>query len=109
MATPPAPRRSLFRHRNFVRLWTAATVSLFGTSVTQIAIPFIAAVLLKASAGEVGLLTTIDFLPFLLFTLPAGVWVDRFPKKRILVFGDLGRALMLVSIPIAYALGSLTI
>jgi len=109
LATPPAPRRSLFRHRNFVRLWTAATVSLFGTSVTQIAIPFIAAVLLKASAGEVGLLTTIDFLPFLLFTLPAGVWVDRFPKKRILVFGDLGRALMLVSIPIAYALGSLTI
>jgi MFS family permease len=109
VALPTASRRSLFRHPNFVRLWTAATVSLFGTSVTQIAIPFIAAVLLKASPGEVGLLTTIDFLPFLLFTLPAGVWVDRFRKKRILVFGDLGRAVMLATIPIAFALDALTI
>jgi len=109
LASPPAPRRSLFRHPNYARLWTAATVSLFGTQVSQIAIPFIAAVLLNASAGEVGLLTTIEFLPFLLFTLPAGVWVDRFPKKRILVIGDLGRAAMLVSIPIAYAVGGLTI
>jgi MFS family permease len=84
-------------------------VSLFGTQVSQIAIPFIAAVVLNAPAGEVGLLTTVEFLPILLFTLPAGVWVDRFPKKRILVFGDLGRAVMLGSIPIAYALGALTI
>jgi MFS family permease len=109
LTSPTAPRRSLFRHPNYARLWTAATVSLFGTQISQIAIPFIAAVLLNASAGEVGLLTTIEFLPFLLFTLPAGVWVDRYPKKRILVIGDLGRAVMLVSIPIAYALGALTI
>ncbi len=109
MAASTAPRRSLFHHPNYRRLWTAATVSLFGTQVSQIAIPFIAAVLLKASPGEVGLLTTVEFLPFLLFTLPAGVWVDRFPKKRILVLGDLGRAAMLVSIPIAYAFGGLTI
>ncbi len=109
MTSPTQARRSLFRHPNYARLWTAATVSLFGTQVSQIAIPFIAAVVLNASAGQVGLLTTIEFLPFLLFALPAGVWVDRFPKKRILVFGDLGRALMLVSIPIAYALGALTI
>ncbi len=109
MATSTAPRRSLFHHPNFARLWTAATVSLVGTQVSQIAIPFIAAVLLEASPGEVGLLTTIEFLPFLLFTLPAGVWVDRFPKKRILVIGDLGRALMLISIPIAWAFGVLTI
>ncbi|HYX12706.1 MAG TPA: MFS transporter [Candidatus Acidoferrum sp.] len=109
MAAPTAPRRSLFRHPNYRKLWTAATVSLFGTQVSQIAIPFIAAVVLKAPPGEVGLLTTIEFLPFLLFTLPAGVWVDRFPKKRILVLGDLGRGAMLVSIPVAFALGGLTI
>ena len=110
MSTAPvASRRSLFRNPNYAKLWTAATVSLFGTQVSQIAIPFIAAVLLNASPGEVGLLTTIEFLPFLLFTLPAGVWVDRFPKKRILVIGDVGRAFMLASIPIAYALGALTI
>ncbi|HEX2753927.1 MAG TPA: MFS transporter [Candidatus Limnocylindrales bacterium] len=106
---PATPRGGLFRHPNYLKLWTAATVSLFGTQVSQIAIPFIAAVVLKASAGEVGLLTTIEFLPFILFALPAGVWVDRFPKRRILVIGDLGRALMLISIPIASALGSLTI
>jgi MFS family permease len=109
LASPTPARRSLFRHPNYARLWTAATVSLFGTQVSQIAIPFIAAVVLNAPAGEVGLLTTIEFLPFLLFTLPAGVWVDRFPKQRILVIGDLGRGAMLVSIPIAYALGVLTI
>ncbi len=109
MASSTAPRRSLFHHPNFIRLWTAATVSLFGTQVSQIAIPFIAVILLHASPGEVGLLTTVEFLPFLLFTLPAGVWVDRFSKKRILVLGDLGRAVMLASIPIAWALGALTI
>ena len=103
------PRRSLFRKPDFARLWTAATVSLFGTQVTQIAIPFIAAVLLGASPGEVGLLVTVDFLPFLLFTLPAGVWVDRLSRKRILVAADIGRAIMLISIPIAYVLGALTI
>ena len=109
MAASTASRFGLFHHPNYRKLWSAATVSLFGTQVSQIAIPFIAAVVLNASPGEVGLLTTIEFLPFLIFTLPAGVWVDRFPKKRILVFGDLGRALMLVSIPIAAALGGLTI
>jgi MFS family permease len=109
MAASTAPRRSLFRHPNYLKLWSAATVSLFGTQVTQVAIPFIAAVILKASPGEVGLLTTVEFLPFLIFTLPAGVWVDRFPKKRILVFGDLGRAAMLLSIPIAAAFNGLSI
>lgn len=109
MASPTAIRRSLFRHPNYARLWSAATVSLFGTQVSQVAIPFFAAVVLNASPGQVGLLVTIEFLPFLLFTLPAGVWVDRFPKKRILVIGDLGRAAMLVSIPVAYTCGGLTI
>ena len=109
MAASPTPGPSLFRHPNYLKLWTAATVSLFGTQVSQIAIPFIAAVVLKASPGEVGLLTTIEFLPFILFTLPAGVWVDRLSKRRILVVADLGRALLLLSIPIAFGLGSLTI
>jgi MFS family permease len=103
-STAARSRLGLLRNPNFARLWTAATVSLFGTQVSQIAIPFIAAIVLNASAAEVGLLTTIEFLPFLLFTLPAGVWVDRFPKRRILVLGDLVRAAMLVSIPIAYAI-----
>jgi MFS family permease len=108
-AQPTARRRSLLRHPDFARLWSAATISLFGTQVSQVAIPVIAVLLLKASPGEVGLLTTIEFLPFLLFTLPAGVWVDRLSRRRILIVADVGRALMLASIPIAYALGVLTI
>ena len=64
--------------------------------------------ILRASPGEVGLLTTIEFLPFILFTLPAGVWVDRFPRKRILIVGDLGRAVLGLSIPVAFAGGFLS-
>jgi len=59
-ATPPPPSSSAFRNPDFAKLWTAATISLFGTQVSQIAIPFIAAVVLKAPPGEVGLLTTLD-------------------------------------------------
>ena len=100
--------RNLFRHPDFMKLWSAATVSLFGTQVYQIAIPVIAVLILRASPGEVGLLTTIEFLPFILFTLPAGVWVDRFPRKRILIVGDLGRAVLGLWIPVAFAGGFLS-
>lgn len=108
-ATTAAPRRSLFRHPDFVKLWTAATISLFGTQVSQIAIPVIAVLILNVPAYQVAILGTVEFLPFLLFTLPAGVWVDRLPRRRILISGDLGRAVMLATIPIAYSVNALTI
>ena len=98
----------LRRHGDYRRLWTAATISLFGTQISLIALPFIAAVLLHAEPFEVALLGTVEFLPFLLFTLPAGAWVDRLPRRLILVAGDLGRALSLLTIPIAWQLGELT-
>jgi MFS family permease len=101
--------RSPFRNPDFAKLWTAATISLLGTQVSQIAIPFIAVLLLHVAPIQVALLGTLEFLPFLLFTLPAGVWVDRLPRRRILISGDLGRAIMLLSIPIAWVLGVLTI
>ena len=105
-----APRRTLLaRHGDYRKLWTAATVSLFGTQVSLVAIPFIAVILLKAPAFQVALLGTVEFLPFLLFTLPAGAWVDRLPRRLILVTGDFGRAIALLSIPIAWELGGLTI
>src|SRR3954462_11673643 len=101
--------RSPFRNPDFVKLWTAGTISLLGTQVSLIAIPFIAVLVLHVPPIQVALLGTLEFLPFLLFTLPAGVWVDRLPRRRILVSGDVGRAIMLLSIPIAYALDALTI
>jgi MFS family permease len=105
----PASSPNLFRHPDFAKLWTASTISLFGTQVSLIAIPVIAVLFLRVPPFQVALLGTLEFLPFLLFTLPAGVWVDRLPRRRILIAGDLGRAALLSSIPIAYALGFLTI
>ena len=74
-----------------------------------LALPLVAVIVLDVSAFEVALLGVIEFPPFILFTLPAGVWVDRLRRKPILVVGDLGRAVLLASIPLAYALDALTI
>src|SRR6476659_5832306 len=79
------PRGGLWDHRDFMKLWAGQTISEFGTPVSQIAIPWIAIKTLNVSAFAVASLTTVQFLPFLLFTLPAGVWVDRLPRRLILV------------------------
>jgi MFS family permease len=101
--------RSLWRHADFMKIWTAATVSLMGSQVSQFAIPIIAAVILKATPFEVALLGAFEMLPFILFALPAGAWLDRVRRRPVLIGGDFGRAIALVTIPIAYALGFLTI
>lgn len=106
----PRPRaRGLWRHPDFLKLWTGQTISQFGTQFTLLGLPLIAILLLKANAFEVGLLGTVEFLPFILFGLPAGAWVDRLRRRPILIAGDVGRALSLASIPIAYALGRLAL
>jgi MFS family permease len=92
-----------------MKIWSAATVSLMGSQVSQIAIPFIAAVVLGSSAFQVALLGTVEMLPFILLTLPAGAWLDRVRRRPVLIAGDLGRAAALITIPVAYALGLLTI
>jgi MFS family permease len=103
------PEGGLWRHPDFLKLWSAETVSQFGTQISQLALPLAAIDVLHASAFEVAALTTVEFLPFLLVSLPAGVWVDRLPRRPILIVGDLVRAGLLASIPIAYFLDSLTI
>jgi MFS family permease len=108
-AAAPTRRRSLWRHVEYMKIWSAATVSLMGSQVSQMAIPFIAAVVLRAPAFEVALLGTIEMLPFILLTLPAGAWLDRVRRRPVLIAGDLGRAAALLTIPIAYAFGVLTI
>jgi MFS family permease len=90
-------------------LWGAETISQFGTQVTLLALPLVAILTLDESASRVALLTTAEFLPFLLFTLPAGVLVDRLPRRPILIFANLGRAAALVSVPVAYWLEALSI
>jgi MFS family permease len=103
------PSTGLWRHPDFMKLWSGQTISEFGTAVSQLALPTIAVLVLHASAFQVAALGTVEFLPFLLFTLPAGVWVDRLPRRAILLTGDLGRGALGVSVPIAYAAGVLTL
>jgi MFS family permease len=106
---PKAGRGGLLRHPEFLKLWSAETISQFGTQVSQLALPLIAAVTLHVDAFQFGLLGTIEFLPFILLSLPAGVWVDRLRRRPILIAGDIGRGLALASIPVAFALNALTI
>jgi MFS family permease len=103
------PDRSLLRHPDFLKLWTAETVSVFGTSITQLAIPVIAATSLEVSPFEFGMLTMLEMLPFILLSLPAGVWVDRLRRRPILIAGDIGRAVAIASIPVAFYFDVLTI
>ena len=90
----------LLRHRDFVRLWGAQTVSQLGSQVSNLALPLVAVLVLHASAFRVALLGTVEMLPFLLFALPTGVWVDRMARRPVLVVADVLRAAALASIPI---------
>jgi MFS family permease len=92
-----------------MKMWTGQTISQFGSSISQLALPIIAIKHLHASAFAVAALGTVEFLPFLLFTLPAGVWVDRLPRRGVLIVGDVGRGLLLLSVPIAYLWGHVTL
>ena len=103
------PKGGLWRHRDFLKLWSAETISQFGGAVDDLAIGFVAIVELDASAFEVALIGVLGFLPFILFTLPAGVWVDRMRRRPILILGDFGRAALLATIPIAYVADALTL
>lgn len=111
VASPDADRvtrRSLRRGTGFGSLWGASTVSLLGDRITALAIPF-AAITLHASALQVSALTTASFLPWLLFGVFAGVAVDRSAQyRKIMVWADLGRAALLLSVPLAAALGVLS-
>ena len=101
------PTEGLWRHPDFLKLWAGQTISEFGSQFSLVALPLTAIYVLHAKAFAVAALTIFEQLPFLLFALPAGVWVDRLARRPILIVGDAGRALALASIPIAYAFDAL--
>jgi MFS family permease len=103
------PSSGLWRHGDFMKLWAGQTVSELGSQFSLLALPLTAIYVLHASAFAVAALTIFEQLPFLLFALPAGVWVDRLARRPILIIGDIGRAVALASIPVAYAFGELGI
>src|SRR5437764_2037614 len=97
---------SLWRHRDFLLLWSGQMVSAIGSQVSTLAFPWL---ILAVTGSPVlaGLIAAIRTLPYLLFGLPAGALVDRWNRKRVMILCDAGRAIALGSIPIAFALGHL--
>ncbi|MEU6370356.1 MFS transporter [Streptomyces sp. NPDC046931] len=93
----------------FRALWAASGVSLIGTQVSVLALPLTALIALHASAFEAALLTAAGTAPFLLLGLPAGAWADRWPRRTLMVACDLGRAVLLASLPAAQMAGALTL
>lgn len=99
---------SLLRNPGFLRIWLAATIAVLGESVSHLALPLTAVQVLDAGASEMGLLFAAGTLPFALFSLPAGVWLDRRRKQRIIVVFEILGGLALAMVPVAYYLGHLS-
>ena len=106
---PRLPANDLLRDRAYRRLWTSIAISSFGGQVTMLALPLTAAVLLRATPTQMGLLGAVEILPFVLFSLPAGVWLDRVRKLPVYIAGELTIALVAVSVPVAWWLEWLSI
>lgn len=92
----------------FFKLWLGQSVSVLGSQVTLVALPLAAVVALHASAADMGVLQALEAMPFLLFALAAGVWLDRVRRRPVMVAADIGRALVLGAVPAAAALGRLS-
>ena len=90
---------NLWKHRDFVRLWQAATVSTFGTMVTAVALPLVAILELDAGPRHLAALALASFLPRTAGGLLAGAWADRLPRRRLMIAADLGRAALLLWVP----------
>lgn len=99
---------SLWRKPDFLKLWVGQAISQFGSQVTILALPLAAALTLGATPSEMGVLSALESLPFLVFGLFAGVWVDRLPRRPVLIVADCGRALLLAILPVAALTGHLS-
>ena len=97
----------LWRNPAFRRVWAAASISIFGSLITRLALPFAAILVLGSGPIEVALLRGVELVAALVFGLVAGAWVDRLRRRPVLIWADLGRAVLLGSIPVAFAFGVL--
>ena len=106
---PALPATDLLRDAVYRRLWTSIVISSFGGQVTMLALPLTAAVLLHASPTQMGLLTAMEIAPFVLFSLPTGVWLDRIRKLPVYIVGELMIGGVVASVPLAWWAGWLSI
>ncbi len=102
-ATVGQPKASLWRDSDFLKFWSGESLSMLGAQVSLVAIPLLAVTWLNATPFQMGLLNAAEFAPFLLFTLVAGVWVDRTRRLPLLIGANLGRAVLVGLIPLATA------
>jgi MFS family permease len=100
---------SLWRHREFLKFWAGSAISDVGSQVTALAVPLIAALTLQATPWQMGLLSAAGSAPILLVGLFAGVWVDRVRRRPLMIATDLGRAALLLIVPLAALAGVLRI
>lgn len=101
--------RGVLRSPDFLKLWGGQTISALGSHITGGGLPLLAVITLKATSTQMGILSAVSGVPVLLFSLLAGVWVDRLRRRPILIAADIGRALLLATIPLVAMLGWLTI
>ncbi|MFH8487136.1 MFS transporter [Streptomyces longisporoflavus] len=97
----------MWRDADFRRLWFGQTASQLGAQACQVTLPLVAVLALDVGAGQLGALRAVEQAPILLFSLFAGAWVDRRRSRNVMVVADLGRALALAAVPLAYLLGVL--
>ena len=102
-------RVRVWRDPDFAKLWAADVVSQFGTQVTFLGLPLVAVATLGASPLEASVLQTVEWLPVVLVSLPVGAWVDRLRRRPILIASDAGRAVVLLAVPVAFALDALSL
>lgn len=95
----------LLRDAVYRRLWSSILISSLGGQITMLALPLTAAVLLQASPTQMGLLQAMEILPFVLFSLPAGVLLDRVRKLPVYVVGESLLAVAVASVPLAAWMG----
>jgi MFS family permease len=98
----------LLRDATYRRLWTSILISSFGGQVTLLALPLTAAVLMHAAPTQMGLLTAMEIVPFVLFSLPTGVWLDRVRKLPVYVIGEMSVAIAVATVPVAWWFGGLS-
>ncbi|WP_344579800.1 MFS transporter [Nonomuraea roseoviolacea] len=106
---PYAMTTGVLRSPDFIRFLSSHVANELGSNISRVAFPLVAVLVLHAGAFEVGLLSALQTAAFLAIGLPAGVWVDRLSKRRVMIAADLVRFVLLASVPVAYALGLLSI
>jgi len=102
-------QRGVWQSADYARLWGATVVSAFGSAVTRLAVPLLAATTLHATPAQMGLLVASESLPILLLGLLAGTWLDRRTKRPVMIVTDLVRGVLLLALPVAWVTGVLRI